>query len=82
MEETVLNYLRTELLADPQIELSADEDLLGSGLINSMAIFRLIDFLEQTFAVRIPPEEMTIDHFMTVSAMCQYVTQRQAAARV
>ncbi|MGB3802277.1 MAG: acyl carrier protein [Lewinella sp.] len=82
MEERILTYIKTELLADEQIDLTADDDLLGSGLISSMAVFRLIDFLEKSFSVRIPPEEMTIDHFMTVNAMSEYVRERQAAAKV
>ena len=80
MEARILDYIKTELLADDQLDLTADDDLLGSGLISSMAIFRLITFLEETFTVRIPPEEMTIDHFMTVNAMAAYVRERQSAA--
>ena len=82
MEERILTYIKTELLADEQIDLTADDDLLSSGLISSMAVFRLIGFLEKSFSVRIPPEEMTIDHFMTVNAMSDYVRERQAAAKV
>ena len=79
MEARILDYIKTELLADDQLDLTADDDLLGSGLISSMAIFRLITFLEETFSVRIPPEEMTIDHFITVNAMAAYVRERQSA---
>ena len=82
MEERILTFIKTELLDDEQMDLSPTDDLLGSGLISSMAVFRLIDFLEKSFSVRIPPEEMTIDHFMTVEAMSAYVRERQAAARV
>ena len=77
MEEKILTYIKTVLLADEQLDLNAQDDLLGSGLVGSMAIFRLIAFLEETFGVRIPPEEMTIDHFMTVDAMTAYVRERQ-----
>ena len=80
METRILDYIKTELLADEHFDLTPDDDLLGSGLISSMAVFRLIGFLEETFAVRIPPEEMTIEHFLTVSSMAAYVRERQAAA--
>ena len=80
METRILQYIKTELLADEQMDLTADDDLLGSGLISSMAVFRLISFLEETFSVRIPPEEMTIEHFMTVNAMAAYVRSRQTTA--
>ena len=80
METRILQYIKTELLADEQMDLTADDDLLGSSLISSMAVFRLISFLEETFSVRIPPEEMTIEHFMTVNAMAAYVRSRQTTA--
>ena len=80
METRILDYIKTELLADGDFDLAADDDLLGSGLISSMAVFRLISFLEETFSVRIPPEEMTIEHFLTVNAMAAYVRERQSAA--
>ncbi|WP_116125406.1 acyl carrier protein [Lewinella sp. IMCC34183] len=79
MQERILTYIKTELLAGEPADLTAQDDLLGSGLISSMAVFRLIAFLEETFQVRIPPEEMTIDHFMTVDAMTAFVRDRQAA---
>ncbi|PPK85258.1 acyl carrier protein [Neolewinella xylanilytica] len=82
MEERILTFIKRELIDDDRIDLTADDDLLGSGLIGSMAVFRLIDFLEKSFSVRIPPEEMTIDHFMTVRAMSDYVRERQAVQKV
>ena len=80
METRILDYIKRDLLADESFDLKADDDLLGSGLISSMAIFRLITFLEETFHVRIPPEEMVIEHFITVNAMAAYVRDRQTAA--
>ncbi len=82
MEERILTFIKMELLNDEAFDLKADDDLLGSGLISSMAVFRLIAFLEKTFNVRIPPEEMIIDHFITVDAMSGYVRDRQSAAKV
>ena len=80
MEERILAYIKKDLLADERLDLAPTDDLLGSGLIGSMAVFRLIVFLESAFGVTVPPEEMTIDHFMTVEAMAAFVRERQAAA--
>lgn len=80
MEERIIEYISTELLAGEVPDLQPEDDLLGSGLITSMAIFKLIGFLEETFGVAIPPQEMTIEHFMTVDAITSYVKQRQRVA--
>ena len=60
-------------------DLASSDDLLGSGLIGSMAVFRLVAFLEEQYGIRIPPEEMVIDNFITVDAMSTYVKERQSA---
>jgi acyl carrier protein len=77
MNERILTYIRSELLDRDDLELDAEDDLLGSGLISSLAIFRLIAFLEETFGIRVPPEEMTIDNFMNVRAIGNFVRERQ-----
>jgi acyl carrier protein len=77
MEQQIQTYISENLLDRDDIDLAVDDDLLGSGLISSLAIFRLIGFLEETFGIRVPPEEMIIDNFMTVSAIGSFVRERQ-----
>lgn len=73
-----MQFIKLDLLNEPELDLQPEDDVLTSGLISSMAVFRLIDFLEQTFAVQIPPADMTIDHFFSVAAMGDYVRSRQS----
>lgn len=80
MEEKLINYLKTEIIpSGEKLELLADEDLLSSGLLGSMDVFRLIEFIEGQFNIKVGPAEMTIENFISVDAMTTYIQQKQTA---
>lgn len=74
MQKIISEYIETELLSGQgEIQLTADEDILTTGLIDSLGIMKLIAFLEEKFEVAIPPEDMTIENFLTVEVIEQYI---------
>ncbi len=74
METTILIYIQEELLNNHRdIELSVAEDLLSSGLLDSMGIMRLMQFIEETYSLTIPPEDMTIENFNSVAVIANYL---------
>ncbi|MGK0388499.1 MAG: acyl carrier protein [Maribacter sp.] len=79
MEETIIKYIIDELHGGREdLEIFPEDDLLGSGLIESMAMMRLIQYIEETYDFRVSPQEMTIENFMTVEAMANYVRKVKA----
>jgi len=81
MKNIIIQYIRKTLLAGKSnIEVSETEDLLGSGLIDSMGIMKLINFIESEFEVKVPPEDMTIENFMTVQDIEGYLQKRSESA--
>lgn len=74
MNEIILNYIREQLThGQADGEITEEDDLLGSGILDSLGMMRLILFLENEFDVSIPPEDMTIENFMTVSHIRTYL---------
>ena len=70
----IIKYIQNNLLSGKgKIELSPEDDLLGSGLIDSMGVMRLVSFVEETFHINIPPEDIVIENFMDVKAITNYV---------
>jgi acyl carrier protein len=70
----ITKYIQENLLGGRgEIELSPEDDLLGSGLLDSMGVMRLVGFVEDTFQIKIPPEDIVIEHFMDVNAIANYV---------
>ena len=80
MEKTLLEYVQQKLLGKhTDIKLQPDDDLLGSGLVDSMGIMNLIAFIEERYEIPIPPEDMVIENFMNIEAITEYLKNRKAA---
>ena len=70
----IIKYIQDNLLTGKgEIELSPEDDLLGSGLLDSMGVMRLVGFVEETFNINIPPEDIVIENFMDVKAITNYI---------
>ena len=79
MEQTIINYIIKEFHGgDETLAIDAEEDLLGSGLVESMGMMRLIRFIEKTYEVKVSPQDMTIQNFMTVSAIVRYLERSKS----
>ena len=78
MIEELIDYIQIELLGNPtDFQLSADDDLLTNGLVESLGMMRLIGHIEKTYHLKIPPKDMLIENFMSVNAISQYLEQYQ-----
>ncbi len=53
-----------------------EESLTENGVIDSLAIFRLVSFLEDNFGVRIADEEIVNENFRSVNAIDSFVTEK------
>ena len=73
-QSIIIKYIQENLLnGKDEIELSPEDDLLGSGLLDSMGVMRLVGFIEETFNKKIPAEDIVIENFMDVQAIIKYV---------
>ena len=81
MKDTIIEYIQEDLLAGQEdVDISADEELLESGLVDSIGVMRLIGFVEETYGLKVPPQDMTIENFMSVNAICDYLERLKAEA--
>lgn len=61
------------LYARPDIRLGLDDSLLESGVIDSMGIIELVQFLEEEFQIRVGEQDITEDNFNTLRSIERYV---------
>ena len=66
----------------PQAGITAAEDIFSLGYINSLFAMELVMFLEKTFVITIPNNELHIDNFRTVTAMTGLVGRLNPVAAV
>lgn len=76
--ETTAAYIERDLLRRP-LALTAETPLIASGLIDSLTLFRLVDFVQRQFGVRVEPAEITIENFATLADIARLVAARQGA---
>jgi acyl carrier protein len=79
LEDTLLDFIRTELLDDAD-DLGIDDNLLADGMVDSLGMLRMMDHIEQTFGVTVPPEDFTIEHFRNVERLVAYLGARGVKA--
>lgn len=73
-ERQILRYLADTLKAE---DVPLDRRLFSSGALDSVAMFNLIAFLEETAGIEVRPEAVTLDNFDTAEAILRF--SRQAA---
>jgi acyl carrier protein len=57
-------------------EVTDDQSLVESGVIDSLGIFRLVAFLEESFRVRIGDEEIVGENFETIAGIERFVLKK------
>ncbi len=71
----ISGLIREKLLTDVT---SSEQDLLASGVLDSLTLVQLLLDLESRFGVTIPLEELEIDDFRTLSSIARLVQSRAA----
>ena len=80
VEPVVRDFLRNELGRDASA-IGRDQSLLESGTLDSVSVMQLVAFLETTYGITVPDEDMTPDNFDTIAAITAFVERRQAERR-
>jgi acyl carrier protein len=57
-------------------DIGDEDDLIDSGIIDSLGIFQLVAFLEDRFGIAIGDEEITPENFGSVMAIERLVASR------
>lgn len=76
----VKDYIRTDLLGEPEAELALDAPLLEWGLLNSLNISRLIVFVNDRYGVEVPPEQVVGRNFQNIGAVADMVVSLPSEA--
>lgn len=58
------------------ITVAPDTDIVGEGLVDSLGIFKLIAFVEETFKVTIEPDEVLLENFQTLRALRNLIVKK------
>jgi acyl carrier protein len=76
-EFILANYL-PDVTAD---QLGSEYDLLANGVIDSLGLLKLLDWLEERFQIPINHVEIAPDNFRSVSAICEFINQTTVSTK-
>jgi acyl carrier protein len=76
-EQIRLHILQECLPGEAPDALSADDDLIESGVLDSLAIMQLVAWLEKTYLLTIDPGEITAAHFGSAARLAAFVRTKK-----
>ena len=76
MKQEIREFVCSELLLDDSLVIGDEENLLVTGVLDSLALMRLVMHLEDTYDVEIPPHDITLENFASLAAMSEYLSGR------
>jgi methoxymalonate biosynthesis acyl carrier protein len=76
VKDQVLAFVRDRY---PQVEITASQDIFQLGFVNSLFAMELVMFVEKTFGVTIPNDELRIDNFRSADTMAELVDRLSTA---
>lgn len=72
IRSAVRHYL-TEFSESDILVVTDDDDLLAKGVVNSLAVLELVNFVEVTYDIFIPDEDFELEHFQSIDAVTELV---------
>lgn len=73
----LMQYIKDELLRGRMNDLQPEDDLLSSGVINSLGILQLVSFVEQRMGIEVPDEDVVYENFQSVAALADYLDSQE-----
>ena len=78
IRETLRRYIGDELVEEDGA-VGDDENLLADGMVDSMGMLRLVAFIDDTWDIKVPPEEFVLEPFRTIVDLEDYLTGKLGA---
>lgn len=69
----ILEFLKTQGFLNEKITLRDNDSLSETGVIDSITLLQLVDFLESNYNIEIPVEMITPENFDTLAGISQSV---------
>ncbi len=77
VKKSIKEYIVNELVVDKQYDSLSDSDqLIESGIIDSLGIMKLIGFIEDNLSVQIDDMELIPENFSSVDAISSLVESK------
>lgn len=78
LKTEIEKFILEDVLAGSRESLDAQEPLVGTGgLLDSLGLLRLIQFLEETFRIQVGDGDVGEENFGTLERLAAFVSRKQ-----
>lgn len=75
----IREFIQTEIMKKGDLSGVKDPDsLIESGIIDSLGIQILLEYLEKSFSVSISDDELVPENFESIDAIAEFIGKKQA----
>ncbi len=72
--QTITKFINENLVQDGrEAQFEADDNLIEEGIIDSMGLMQMIQFIEEQTGLRVPDDQVLPENFQTISSIEQLV---------
>lgn len=73
VQDRLRNFIRDELGGTTSVPLANDFPLIENGIIDSLGIYEVVQFIEREFGVEVADEDLVLDNFGTLDNIARLV---------
>ena len=74
-KNTLADYIKNEVIRNRNASLDEKEDLIGAGILDSLGILQLVAYINKTFGIDVPDEDVVYENFHSLEAIDNYLEQ-------
>lgn len=76
----VRDYIAREILKDDEIEIAPDRQLIRDGVLTSIGLMKLIEFLSDKYSIAFEDDDYNVENFQTLHAI-QLLLERRVESQ-
>jgi acyl carrier protein len=82
VEQAIRDFIAKNLLfSEAGITCTDEASFLQEGIIDSLGVMELVEFVQKTFGIKVEQHEVTQDHFDSVTKLSAFVRQKLGSAK-
>src|SRR3954468_15006773 len=79
LERELHGFIVDELVSGDAAEsIGAEDDLIKSGIVDSLGVMQLVDYCESQYGIRIGEIDLVPDNFRALRQLADFVDRKQA----
>ena len=76
--DPIMEFIKTQLVREKTMKnIGRGDDLIESGVIDSLGILKLLAFLEAKFSIHIADEELIPENFQSIESIESFISRKK-----